>query len=209
MEWWNWVLLGYVTVGACLTILRTANPALQYRWMAERGASWWNGFVAQAVGWPLFVIRHDKGRWSGRRPFNWASLIGYTLLPKRTIWVNAMHAFHRNGHFRFEAFVPVMDIQHYAENGELYALVSDTPDFVGCTHARPANDDWIDADDLRKKSPKVEWYMFISKRQFDKFLADFDKDALDDSCSFADLRERTVQLLRKGITAKDAEQAPD
>ena len=178
MEWVEWAIWGYLGIGVWLTIIRTANPSMYYRWMAEKGADWWNGFVAQSVLWPVFVIRNEKGEWSGRRPLNWASILGMMVLPKRSIWVNAIHFSHPLGHYRFEAHVPSMDIAEYAENGELYAMQNDLSLYVGCTKARPGNVDWIDAHShlaAVTPVPSVEWYQFIRKSKFDEYVLDIAK----------------------------------
>ncbi len=178
MEWIEWAIWGYLGIGVCLTIVRTANPSMYCRWMAEKGAAWWNGFVAQSVLWPVLAIRNEKGEWSGRRPLNWASMLGMMFLPKRRIWVNAFHAAHPQGHYRFEAIVPLMDIAEYAENGELYAMQSDLTLYVGCTKARSGDIEWMDAHShigMGRPVPNVEWYHFIRKSKFDEYVLDIAK----------------------------------
>lgn len=44
------------------------------------------------------------------------------FLPKRRIWINALHPRHPTGFFRFEARIPVMDVDEFSEDGELYTM---------------------------------------------------------------------------------------
>lgn len=178
----KWILAAYVGVGVYVTIIHVTNPAKLMGWMADRGFVWHIWFVVNVVLWPLLggVSMMHRGQWSGYRPMNWASMIGLMLLPKRPITVNAINPFHAKGHFRFEASVPAVDIDHYAENGELYAMRSDNWNYVGCACKRSPNDEWIDTTGVPRGGPGklgrgIEWYAYMTKIEYEKWLADVTK----------------------------------
>jgi hypothetical protein len=97
----------------------------------------------------------------------WALVV--LILPKQRIWINAIDSRgFPEASIRFEARVPVIDVREFAEEGELYAMASDSWHWVGCVHDR-------------------EWYRFISKHQYDhelKVFAEIDEGLRKSNYSF-------------------------
>ena|SRR6266705_6732882 len=80
----------------------------------------------------------------------WALVV--LILPKERIWINALDSRRfPDASFRFEARVPVVDAREFSEEGELYAMQSDSWHWVGCVYNR-------------------EWYRLTTKSEYNLAL---------------------------------------